>query len=98
LDEIQAEPVVASVTRFGSVGYVSKMERFEFGYVQKDKKNNKIRSFGRSKNQILNATVSGTVIITANGRRYGGAGRWIESIAAESIVEIAQDVESSEEE
>jgi hypothetical protein len=40
LDEIQAEPVVASVTRFGSVGYVSKMERFEFGYVQKDKKQN----------------------------------------------------------
>jgi hypothetical protein len=62
------------------------------------KKKTKIRSFGRSKNQILNATVSGTVIITANGRRYGGAGRWIESIAAESIVEIAQDVESSEEE
>lgn len=65
---------------------------------KRTKNKTKIRSFGRSKNQILNATVSGTVIITANGRRYGGAGRWIESIAAESIVEIAQDVESSEEE
>lgn len=51
LNEIQAEPVVASVTRFGSVGYVSKMERLEFGYVQKDKNKTKIRSFGRSKNQ-----------------------------------------------
>ena len=37
-------------------------------------------------------------IFTANGRRYGRAGRWVESIAAKSIVEISKHVESSEKE
>ena len=32
LDEIQTEPVVASVTRFSSVRYVPNFERFEFSY------------------------------------------------------------------
>lgn len=34
--------------------------------------------------------------LTANGRRCASAGRWIQSIAAKSIVEIAQHVESAE--
>ena len=32
LDEIQTEPVVASVTRFSCVRYVPNFERFEFSY------------------------------------------------------------------
>lgn len=34
--------------------------------------------------------------LTANGRRCASARRWIQSIAAKSIVEIAQHVESAE--
>ena len=35
LDEIQTEPVVASVTRFSCVRYVPNLERFEFSYIMK---------------------------------------------------------------
>ena len=95
LDEIQTEPVVASVTRFSCVRYVPNLERFEFSYIMKFIR---IRSSIKKerKREILCALFDN--IFTANGRRYGRAGRWVESIAAKSIVEISKHVESSEKE
>ena len=94
LDEIETEPVVASVTRFSCVRYVPNLERFEFSYIMKFIR---IRSSIKRKREIILCALFDN-IFTANGRRYGRAGRWVESIAAKSIVEISKHVESSEKE